>query len=93
MILNSDSLAILAHSLEIFLTINEKVSEDDLNIPISEYFSRYISRAKDSYTIQSNNSIHLNSLPKNKDLIIILNKYDYFEQLTNYVKNYLINQL
>jgi len=85
-ILNSDSLAIPAHSLESFLTIDEKVTDDDLNIPISEYFSRYISSAKDSCIIKSNNCIHLNSLPKNKDLIINLNKINEFEHLTKYVK-------
>ena len=86
MILNSDSIAIPAHSLESFLTDNEKIIDDDINLPISEYFSRYISIAEDPYIIKSNISIHLNSLAKNKDLIINLNKINDYEHLTNYLK-------
>jgi len=85
-ILNSYSLAISANSLKSFLTIDEKVSDHDINIPIWEYFSRYISLAKDPYIIKSNNYIHLNSIPKNKDLIINLDKINEFEHLNKYVK-------
>jgi len=85
-ILNSDSLAIPVHSLESFLTINEKVTDHNINIPLAEYFSRYISITEDPYIIRSNKSIHLNSIPKNKDLIINLSEINDFEHLTNYVK-------